>query len=72
MKFNCTSDNVKLIVGWFFFFLSFILFSRLMKTCGAPSKSNSISKEKSRAKFEGNSKRLLPVADGSFFAYVKP
>ena len=59
---SCSSDNVKLIVEWFFFFLSFIFFWRLMKTCGAPSKSNSISKEKSRAKFEGNSKRLLPVA----------
>ena len=40
---SCSSDNVKLIVGWFFFFLSFILFSHLMKTCGAPSKGNSIS-----------------------------
>ena len=69
---SCSSDNVKLIIGWFFFCLSFILFSRLMKTCGAPSKSNSISKEKSRAKFEGNSKPLLPVAGGPFFAYVKP
>ena len=39
-----------------------------MKTCGAPSKSDSISKEKSRANFDGNSKRLLPVANGPFFA----
>ena len=46
MKFNCTSDNVKLIVGWFFFFLSFILFSRLMKTCGAHQKATASLKRK--------------------------
>ena len=54
-------------------FLSFFYFIFTFdENLWSPSKSNSISKEKSRAKFEGNSKRLLPVADGSFFDYVKP